>query len=529
MSINGVALHLRGTVRGHYFDWLERGPARPGPPPPGALPARGATRRTTSASGWRGSCGRRRSPLRRDGTGPLPRPCGRDGEAGVRPDGGGDRPLRRPRRPAAAPALSAGARARGRPVAPYDLASCRARDRGLRRAGRRAAHRAWRRCSPPACSSSRPCRAGRPGSRADGVAGGRRRRRHRRLLRHRRRRGRRHDLRGRRVRRRHPRGAARTSRSSAARPTRTAATGSWRPTAASSPSATRRSGARPAASRSTSRSSAWRRRPTAAATGSSPPTAASSPSATRSSAARPGHRAQQADRRHGRHARTATGYWLVASDGGIFTFGDAPFFGSTGSIALEQADRRHGGRRRTAAATGSSPPTAASSPTATRSSRARPGSIAPERADRRHGRRRPTGTGTGWSGRTPASSPTATPVLGQRAVAAPPAALPRAAVEPDPAGGDDHQRGDRARRPPTRGRCGWPSPGTRSPSTRASYVQQTDPALRRRRRRRRRLRLHQRRADHPVERPAARSTSARRPARCGRRSCSGSSRASTPT
>ena len=26
------------------------------------------------------------------------------------------------------------------------------------------------------------------------------------------------------------------------------------------------------------------------------------------------------------------GYWLVASDGGIFTFGDAPFYGSTGAI-----------------------------------------------------------------------------------------------------------------------------------------------------------------------------------------------------
>ena len=30
------------------------------------------------------------------------------------------------------------------------------------------------------------------------------------------------------------------------------------------------------------------------------------------------------------------GYWLVASDGGIFTFGDAPFYGSTGSIRLNQ-------------------------------------------------------------------------------------------------------------------------------------------------------------------------------------------------
>ncbi len=30
------------------------------------------------------------------------------------------------------------------------------------------------------------------------------------------------------------------------------------------------------------------------------------------------------------------GYWLVASDGGIFAFGDAPFFGSTGAIHLNQ-------------------------------------------------------------------------------------------------------------------------------------------------------------------------------------------------
>ena len=28
------------------------------------------------------------------------------------------------------------------------------------------------------------------------------------------------------------------------------------------------------------------------------------------------------------------GYWLVASDGGIFTYGDAGFFGSAGSLAL---------------------------------------------------------------------------------------------------------------------------------------------------------------------------------------------------
>jgi hypothetical protein len=30
------------------------------------------------------------------------------------------------------------------------------------------------------------------------------------------------------------------------------------------------------------------------------------------------------------------GYWLVASDGGIFTFGDATFLGSTGAVALSQ-------------------------------------------------------------------------------------------------------------------------------------------------------------------------------------------------
>src|SRR5580658_10078514 len=30
------------------------------------------------------------------------------------------------------------------------------------------------------------------------------------------------------------------------------------------------------------------------------------------------------------------GYWLVASDGGIFSFGDAQFFGSTGGLALHK-------------------------------------------------------------------------------------------------------------------------------------------------------------------------------------------------
>ena len=30
------------------------------------------------------------------------------------------------------------------------------------------------------------------------------------------------------------------------------------------------------------------------------------------------------------------GYWLVASDGGIFSFGDAQFYGSTGAIRLNK-------------------------------------------------------------------------------------------------------------------------------------------------------------------------------------------------
>ncbi len=30
------------------------------------------------------------------------------------------------------------------------------------------------------------------------------------------------------------------------------------------------------------------------------------------------------------------GYWLVASDGGIFNYGDAGFYGSAGSLALNK-------------------------------------------------------------------------------------------------------------------------------------------------------------------------------------------------
>jgi hypothetical protein len=33
---------------------------------------------------------------------------------------------------------------------------------------------------------------------------------------------------------------------------------------------------------------------------------------------------------------SGNGYWLVATDGGIFSFGDAAFHGSTGSIVLNK-------------------------------------------------------------------------------------------------------------------------------------------------------------------------------------------------
>jgi hypothetical protein len=33
---------------------------------------------------------------------------------------------------------------------------------------------------------------------------------------------------------------------------------------------------------------------------------------------------------------TGQGYWMVASDGGIFAFGDAPFYGSMGGQPLNQ-------------------------------------------------------------------------------------------------------------------------------------------------------------------------------------------------
>ncbi len=59
------------------------------------------------------------------------------------------------------------------------------------------------------------------------------------------------------------------------------------------------------------------------------------------------------------------GYWLVAADGGVFTFGDAQFFGSTGNIVLNKPVVGHHRDRRTTGATAWWRPTGASSTSAT--------------------------------------------------------------------------------------------------------------------------------------------------------------------
>ena len=116
----------------------------------------------------------------------------------------------------------------------------------------------------------------------------------------------------------------------------TTATGWWPPTAASSPSGPPASPGPWAGTRSTARSSAWPPRRTAAATGRSPPTAASSPSVTPASTGRPGPPPLVAPIVGMAATPDGRGYWLVASDGGIFAYGDAPFYGSAGGqMALD--------------------------------------------------------------------------------------------------------------------------------------------------------------------------------------------------
>ena len=152
----------------------------------------------------------------------------------------------------------------------------------------------------------------------------------------------------------------------AVQPARAPATGCSPKTAASSATARPRSTARPARCTSTSRSSASRRRRADAATGSSRPTAASSRFGdARFHGSTGAMHLNSADRRHGVDA-DGRGYWLVAADGGIFTFGDAHFHGSTGGVAIGSPVVGITSTAERAAATGSRPPTAASSTSATR-------------------------------------------------------------------------------------------------------------------------------------------------------------------
>ena len=130
-------------------------------------------------------------------------------------------------------------------------------------------------------------------------------------------------------------GANSTSRSSGSHPvSMVVGTGSWRPTVASSPSATRRLRDRPGRSTSTHRSSASCPRPMARATGSwrsdggvfafGDAAFYGSEGGTKLNQPIVGMAATKDGR----------GYWLVAADGGVFTFGDAPFYGSLGAKAL---------------------------------------------------------------------------------------------------------------------------------------------------------------------------------------------------
>ena len=100
-------------------------------------------------------------------------------------------------------------------------------------------------------------------------------------------------------------------------------------------SATPGSSARPGPFRSTSPSSAWPAPLTARATGSWPPMAASSTTAMPFYGSAGGIPLNKpivgmAPTPDGK------GYWLVASDGGIFSYGDAGFFGSAGGIHLNK-------------------------------------------------------------------------------------------------------------------------------------------------------------------------------------------------
>ena len=139
-----------------------------------------------------------------------------------------------------------------------------------------------------------------------------------------------------------------------------------------------------------------------------PPTAGSSTSATCPSAARPATSCLNQPVVGMAATRDGGGYWLVASDGGIFAFGDATFYGSMGGKPLNQPDRRHGRHPDGNGLLAGGVRRRASSPSAQRRSTAR---WAASRSTSRSWawRPRPTAGATGWWPPTAGSSPSATP------------------------------------------------------------------------------------------------------------------------
>ena len=139
--------------------------------------------------------------------------------------------------------------------------------------------------------------------------------------------------------------------------------------------------------------------------------------------------AQQAHRGHGGHP-DGHGYWLVASDGGIFTFGDARFYGSTGAIHLNKpivgmAATPDGSGYWLVASDGG---------VFTFGDANFYGSTGAITSTSRWWawRPRPTAAATGWSPPTAASSPSATPPSSARRAA--PLNAPSTASRPTPAG-----------------------------------------------------------------------------------------------
>jgi lipoate synthase len=153
------------------------------------------------------------------------------------------------------------------------------------------------------------------------------------------------------------------------------------------------------------------------------------------------------------HARDAAaapagaGYWMVAADGGVYSYDGAGFYGSAGGLTLNRPIVGMAATP-TAGATGWWPPTAASSATATRRSTAHR-EASPSTRPIVGMAATPTAGATGWWPPTAASSATATPTSTARP------------GSPDP----QRNRSSAWRPPPTAGATGWWPPTAASSAT----------------------------------------------------------------